>query len=150
MDISQLKIKLGEKFKGIEEADKIDLSGFIVPADQLHEIIVFLKEYEEGKFNYLFNLTCTDNGDSFTMLYYMESVEERANVVVKTNIDREKPVIPTVADLFPAAEYLEREVYDLFGVVFENHPDLRRLFLEDDFGYPLRKDFKDEINIIER
>jgi NADH:ubiquinone oxidoreductase subunit C len=57
-------------------------------------------------------------------------------------------VIGTVSDLWKAAEYFEREVFDLFGITFENHPDLRRLFLEDDWvGYPLRKDYKDAFTL---
>jgi len=64
--------------------------------------------------------------------------------------DRENPTIDSLTALYPTAEYFEREIVDLFGIRFNNHPNLKRLFLEDDYGYPLRKDFRDEINIIER
>ena len=64
--------------------------------------------------------------------------------------DRENPTIDSLTALYPTAEYFEREIFDLFGIRFNNHPNLKRLFLEDDYGYPLRKDFRDEINIIER
>ena len=60
------------------------------------------------------------------------------------------PGIDTVSDVWSSAEFHEREVYDLLGVQFTNHPDLRRLFLDDDWGFPLRKDYRDDINIIER
>jgi NADH:ubiquinone oxidoreductase subunit C len=70
-------------------------------------------------------------------------------VVVKSRVDnRESAVADTVSDLWKTAEYHEREVFDLFGISFNNHPDLRRLFLEDDYGYPLRKDFTDETRMI--
>ena len=63
--------------------------------------------------------------------------------------DREDPNLDTVCDIWPTAEFHEREVYDLFGIRFNNHPDLRRLLLTDDWeGYPLRKDYVDEINIV--
>ena len=73
-------------------------------------------------------------------------------IVLKTKTtDREFPNIDTVSDLWFAAVCLEREAYDLLGIVFNYHPDLRRLFLEEDWkGYPLRKDYVDEVNIVER
>jgi NADH:ubiquinone oxidoreductase subunit C len=70
-------------------------------------------------------------------------------VVIKVNLDREHPVIDTVSDIWRTAEFHEREVFELFGVVFSHHPDLRKLILPDDFeGFPLRKDFEDPINMI--
>jgi NADH:ubiquinone oxidoreductase subunit C len=71
------------------------------------------------------------------------------NIVVKVKLDREKPEVSTVCDIWRGAEMFEREVYDLFGVIFLEHPDLRRLLLTDDWvGYPLRKDYEDPINMI--
>jgi NADH:ubiquinone oxidoreductase subunit C len=65
------------------------------------------------------------------------------------NVDRANPEIETVCDIWRTAEFHEREVFEMFGVQFKNHPDLRRLILEDDFkGFPLRKDFEDPINMI--
>jgi NADH:ubiquinone oxidoreductase subunit C len=62
--------------------------------------------------------------------------------------DKAHPVVPTVSDLWKAAEFYEREVFDLFGIHFENHPDLRRIFLSDDWvGFPLRKDYKDTFTL---
>jgi NADH:ubiquinone oxidoreductase subunit C len=69
-------------------------------------------------------------------------------LVVKNRIDREIPEADTLSDIWKTAEYQEREVFDLFGIRFRNHPDLRRLFMEDDYGYPLRKDFTDESRMI--
>ena len=72
-------------------------------------------------------------------------------MVLKVKIsDRENPAVDTVSDIWKTAEFHEREVYDLFGIKFNNHPDLRRILLEEDWeGYPLRKDYKDEVNIVE-
>jgi NADH:ubiquinone oxidoreductase subunit C len=72
-------------------------------------------------------------------------------VTVETDVtDHDNPVIDTVSDIWITAQFQEREIYDLMGVKFANHPDLRRLFLEDGWGFPLRKDYKDDINFIER
>ena len=83
------------------------------------------------------------------MVYHLSDTTHRHNMVVKAKVDRTQPVIETVSDIWRTAEFHEREVFELFGVHFTNHPDLRKLILEDDFvGYPLRKDFEDSINMI--
>lgn len=99
--------------------------------------------------DYLFCLTCIDWKTHLTMVYHLSSTAHRNTVVVKANLDREHPVIDTVSDIWRTAEFHEREVFELFGVVFSHHPDLRKLILPDDFeGFPLRKDFEDPINMI--
>ena len=121
-----------------------------VPADNLHEAAEQLRNMEGKPFDYLINMTAADFVEKFTVYYHMESTKTHQMVVLKADIsDREKPEIETVSDIWATAEFFEREVFDLFGIRFKNHPDLRRLFLEDDYGYPLRKDFKDDVNIIE-
>ena len=83
------------------------------------------------------------------MVYHMTSTQHRHVIVIKSKLDRTTPQIETVSDIWRTAEFHDREVFDLFGVVFINHPDLRRLILTDDFeGYPLRKDFEDPVNMI--
>jgi len=100
-------------------------------------------------FNYLFCLTCVDWKTHLMMVYHLSSTEHRHTVVIKAKVDRTDAQIGTVSDIWRTAEFLEREVYELFGVTFVNHPDLRRLVLTDDFeGYPLRKDFDDPVNMI--
>lgn len=105
--------------------------------------------------DFLFCLTCIDwsatatGKTMMTMVYHVTSTVFRHTLVVKIKLDRNKPEIETVSDIWRTAEFHEREVYDLFGVVFRHHPDLRRLVLTDDFeGYPLRKDFEDPVNMI--
>jgi NADH:ubiquinone oxidoreductase subunit C len=122
----------------------------IVPADKLHEAAEQLRNFEGQPFDYLISMTAADFNDKFTVYYHMESTKAHNLVVLKADIaDRDKAEVETVADIWVTAEFFEREVFDLFGIRFKNHPDLRRLFLEDDYGFPLRKDFKDEVNIIE-
>jgi NADH-quinone oxidoreductase subunit C len=100
--------------------------------------------------DFLFNLTCVDYKTHLTMVYHLTATSNRnINIVLKANLDRNAPNIETLSSIWRTAEFLEREVFEMFGVVFANHPDLRKLILEDDFkGYPLRKDFEDPINMI--
>ncbi len=110
------------------------------------------KELRSGEglaFDFLFCLTAVDWKTHFTMVYHLTSTVHRHTVVVKVKLDRGQPVIPTVSDIWRTAEFHEREAYDLFGVEFTGHPDLRRLFMTDDWqGWPLRKDYEDPVNMI--
>lgn len=100
-------------------------------------------------FDYLFCLTCIDWKTHLTMVYHLTSTVHRHTVVIKAQLNRDNPHIGTVSDIWRTAEFHEREVFELFGVQFTDHPDLRRLILTDDFeGYPLRKDFEDPVNMI--
>ncbi|NOY35977.1 MAG: NADH-quinone oxidoreductase subunit C [Chlorobi bacterium] len=121
-----------------------------IPADKWHETAQILKSNDSIPFDYLISLTAVDYLTKFTVVYHLESTSTHDFIVVKTDVEnREDPQIDTVSDIWITAEFHEREVYDLFGIRFNHHPDLRRFFMEEDDGYPLRKDFKDEINIIE-
>lgn len=123
----------------------------IVPAESYFSLAEKLKSDPKIAFNYLITQTAVDFQTYMTVVCHLESTEFRHMVVLKANLtDRENPAIDSLTALYPTAEYFEREIFDLFGIRFNNHPNLKRLFLEDDYGYPLRKDFRDEINIIER
>jgi len=122
----------------------------VIPG-KIHELAKQLKENPETNFDYLFCQSGVDYGDSLGVVYHIESYKYKHSIVLKTKIaNRENPVIESVYDIWKAAEYNEREIYDLLGIKFRNHPDLRRFFLEDSWGYPLRKDYVDEVNIIEK
>jgi NADH-quinone oxidoreductase subunit C len=101
-------------------------------------------------FDYLFCLTCIDWKTHLTMVYHLSSVKHRHNIVIKSKLDRNNPEIETVAHIWRTADFHEREVYEMFGVNFLNHPDLRLLILPDGWEgkNPLRKDFEDPINMI--
>ncbi len=109
-----------------------------------------LKLGEKFLFDYLFCVSCVDWKTHLTMVYHLESLQLNQILVVKVKIaDRNNPTIDSVSSLWRTAELHEREAYDLFGVRFNNHPDLRRLFLTEDWvGWPLRKDYEDAINMI--
>lgn len=101
-------------------------------------------------FNYLFCLTCIDWKTHLTMVYHLTSTQYRHNLVVKAKLSRENPEIETVSSIWKTAEFHEREVYEMFGVNFLHHPDLRLLILPDGWEgkNPLRKDFEDPVNMI--
>ncbi len=122
-----------------------------IPAAELHAFMQAIKDDSNLEFDYMICLTGVDYPDFIQVVYHLQSVTHQHVLVVKVNTDgRETPSIDTVSDLWPAAEPHECEVYDLLGVRFNNHPDLRRLFLDDTWGYPLRKDFKDDTHIVSR
>ncbi|MFA6401728.1 MAG: NADH-quinone oxidoreductase subunit C [Salinivirgaceae bacterium] len=123
-----------------------------VAASEFHQVAKSLKENTETQFDFLSNQTGMDFKGELTLVCHLRSTTLKHSCVLKTIApNREKAELDTISDLWPAAEYFEREIFDLLGIRFTNHPDMRRLFLEDDFvGHPLRKDFIDTVNIIER
>jgi NADH:ubiquinone oxidoreductase subunit C len=123
----------------------------LVPREKLHEVALKLKESEDLAFDYLFCLSGADFPEYMTVIYHLESTKHRHLMVLRVNTaDRENPEVDTVCDIWRTAEFHEREVYDLLGVKFSNHPDLRRLLLWEGWGYPLRKDYVDEVRIVDR
>jgi NADH:ubiquinone oxidoreductase subunit C len=127
------------------------LMEIVVPAEKLFSLVEKLKSDKRTAFNYLVDHTAVDFTTHFTVVYHLESTDFRHLVVLKSLIaDRENPNVDSLTALYQTAEYFEREVFDLFGIRFNNHPNLKRFYMEDDYGYPLRKDFRDEVNIIER
>jgi len=147
----ELQAYLAGKFSNAEVKPGKQYIEILVQAADLHETAVQLKKVPELSFDYLICLTGVDYPESMQIVYHVESVKHRHVVVLKVNTtDRLDPRVDTVSDVWQTAKYHEREVYDLLGVKFNNHTDLRRLFLDDDYGFPLRKDFKDEVRIVER
>jgi len=121
----------------------------LVHSEKLKENISTLRFNENLEMDFLFCLTCIDWKTHFQLVYHLRSTQFAHILVVKTIVDREDPRIETVSDIWRTAEFHEREIYDLFGIRFLNHPDLRRLFMSDDWkGWPLRKDYEDPVNMI--
>ena len=144
-----LKSKLAEILPLISFEDGGEWLNLFVPPEELLPFVTQLRWTQGLDFDYLFCLTCVDWKTHFTMVYHFSSTLHRHNIVVKGKIDRINPEIETVSHIWRTAEMLEREVYDLFGVKFRHHPDLRRLIMPDDWvGWPLRKDFEDPVNMI--
>lgn len=108
--------------------------------------------YNELGFDYLICETGVDYADHMEVIYHLESTKKQEQLVVKVIIpDRQNAEIESVYSIWKSSEFHEREIYDLLGIRFTNHPDLRRIFLDDNWaGFPLRKDYVDPVNIVER
>lgn len=151
MDNNKLKEKVLSFLPDAECVESKEYLTVSVIPSKLHALAKQLKEDSETNFDYLFCLSGVDYGDSLGVVYHIESVKHRHSIVLKTSTpNKETPQLDSVYDLWKAAEYHEREVFDLLGIKFKNHPDLRRFFLDDSWGHPLRKDFVDEVNIIDK
>lgn len=115
----------------------------LVPQTIIHDVLRKLKE--DFGFTYFSDMVAADrftSEDRFEVIWNLVSLKDRTRIFVKTRCSEEHPVLPTTTDIWPAANWNEREAYDMFGIQFEGHPDLRRLFLPEDFQYfPLRKEF---------
>jgi NADH/F420H2 dehydrogenase subunit C len=122
-----------------------------VSSENVHALISELKNNSDTSFDYMFCQTGIDFPEHIEVLYHLRNTQNNSEIVIKARIeDRENPSIDSVFDLYKTADFHEREIFDLFGVNFNNHPDLRRILLDDDWeGYPLRKDYVDEVNIVE-
>ncbi|MEI8111231.1 MAG: NADH-quinone oxidoreductase subunit C [Chitinophagia bacterium] len=105
--------------------------------------------FNEQQLNFLFCVTCVDWKTHLTMVYHLRSTIADTTLVVKVQLNNDRPEIDTVSDIWRTAEFHEREAFEMFGVIFIGHPDLRKLILPDDFeGFPMRKSFEDPVNMI--
>jgi NADH:ubiquinone oxidoreductase subunit C len=121
----------------------------IVDGDKAYSILKALRENPETEFDYLFCQSGVDWKEYFYVVYHLTSKRHKHTVVLKAKItDRVNPQIESVAGIWKTAEMNELEIFDLFGIKFNNHPNLRRLFLDDTWGFPLRKDYTDDVNIV--
>ena len=149
MTREELQSRLPELSEGLTFIEGGEWLNMEVDAAGFKSLAKSLKSTAGFDFDYLFCLTCVDWKTHLTMVYHLTSTSHRHTVVVKVKLDRNKSEIETVCDIWRTAEFHEREVYELFGVNFLNHPDLRRLILPDEWdGFPLRKDYEDPINMI--
>jgi NADH-quinone oxidoreductase subunit C len=115
-----------------------------------HLLATKLRKEPTLLFDFLFCLTCIDWKTYLTMVYHLDSTKFRHNIVIKSKLTTVNPAIETVSDIWQTANFHEREVYEMFGVNFINHPDLRLLILPDGWEEkkPMLKDFEDPINMI--
>ena len=149
------KIQLGEFIKSIDqELDIKEGKQYVevtVPPSKLYSLARQLRDKKEAQFDFLFCLSGVDYGQYLGVVYHLRSTIYDHVVVLKTRTsDREHPQFDSVSDIWKTADFHEREAYDLLGIRFANHPDLRRLFLDNSWGYPLRKDYVDDINIVSK
>ncbi len=133
--------QLEEKFPGsIVESNPDHV---IVKSEVLLDALRFLKETAGLDFNYLNHVTAVDYYQYFEVIYQLSSLEHNHTTVVKARCyDRVNPSLPSVIGIWQGADFQEREIYDLMGINFKGHPNMKRIFLWEDFqGHPLRKDY---------
>ena len=137
----EIAAQLEEKFPGsIIESSQDCL---VVNGDSLLAAAAFLKDAPELDFAYLNYITAVDYYEYLEVVYQLTSLEHNHSLVLKTRCyERENPVLPSVVSLWQGADLQEREIYDLMGIRFEGHPNMKRIFLWEGFqGHPLRKDY---------
>ena len=147
-DLQNIINGLAENLEFSEEGS--EFLNVIVPKESLYDLCSQLKSKSDLDFDYAYCITGMDWGKELGVIYHLESTSLKHKIVVKVMTDdRENPTLDSVWDIWRTAEFHELEVYDFFGVKFNNHPGLRRLFLTPDWdGWPLRKDYVDEANMI--
>lgn len=138
--LSDVIEELKSKYTEIEVSEQGYLT---VPVDTLVRLMRDLKE--NYGFNFLSNVTAVDYLDYFESVYDVSVVGEPDMIHIKTRVDRHNPVVPSMVPIWGGAIWQEREVYDLMGITFKDHPDLRRILLDDKWqDHPLRKDYQYE------
>lgn len=140
------------KWPDVEVSDRNKIPEIKVSPSDLFQVAEFLRSNDICSFDFLVSQSGVDRMDSLEVVYHLRSTFTDEMLVIRTiTKDRENPVLESVSEIWKTAEFHEREIFDLFGIRFRNHPDLRRIFLDDDWtGYPLRKDYTDTVNIIEK
>ena len=137
----EVAVKIEQQFPASIVESNID--SLLVKSQDLFDVISFLKNTPEFQFNYLSCITAVDYFDYFEVVYYLVSMVHNHSIVIKTRCyGRENLAVPSIASLYQGANVQEREIYDLMGIKFEGHPNMKRIFLWDGFqGHPLRKDY---------
>ena len=137
-----LKGKFGDSVVELQ-SEGFNPAFVVVAPAAVREVSRFLKEDPALSFDSLMSLSGVDYKDKFAVAYHLYSIGHRHTIGMKVFLPRENPSLSTVDDVWPAANFQEREAYDLFGIVFEGSKDLRRILLPEDWeGHPLRKDYK--------
>ncbi|TDS12149.1 NADH-quinone oxidoreductase subunit C [Sphingobacterium paludis] len=152
--IKQIRDLLGDKF-GEESIIRLDEQALqptlVVNADYIEQIGFFLRDTEGCYFDFLSNISAVDYfpDNRFDVVYHLASIPYQTQVTLKIELENnrdvnELPEVDSVSAVWRTADWHEREAFDLMGIFFRNHPDLRRILLPDDWvGYPLRKDYED-------
>ena len=144
--LQDLEKKINSELNTKINSSKINHNQIYINIDSkdLIDVILFLKNNETTKFRQLIDITAVDfpqNDKRFKLVYLFLSHEYNTRLILDCYINEEE-IVPTTTKIYPAANWMEREVFDMYGIVFKDHPDLRRILTDYGFeGYPLRKDF---------
>lgn len=141
--LERIKSKLGDQIQDVNDfRDELTIR---VGKEHIVDICKFLKEDEDLCFDFLADLFGIDMNtaqDRFGVIYNLYSLKNKFRIRLKTYTQENDPKVPSVTGIWKTANWHEREVFDMFGIIFEGHPDLRRIYMPEDFQYyPLRKEF---------
>jgi len=141
--IDMLKARFGDELLAVDENS--DLLTLTVSGNSIHDFIKYLKEEEFLQFNFLTDLTGVHYPEqelALGVVYHMHNLRQNIRIRVKTFVPLDNPAVKTVTDLFSAANWMERETYDFFGILFEGHPNLKRILNVEYLDYfPMRKEY---------
>ena len=137
----EIASKLEQQFPGSIITANEDC--LVIKGESLLDIASFLKTTPDLNFDYLTSITSFDYGDYFEVAYHLTSIKHNHSLLVKVRChEQDNPTLPSVVGLWQGADFQEREIYDLMGINFDGHPNLKRIFLWEGFkGHPLRKDY---------
>ncbi len=140
---TKLKVHFGEEILELIENPPSD-SYILVKAQKIDEICQFLRDDDALHFDYLTLLSGLDLKENLGIVYHLFSMKHKHRLVVKTQVSKENPTLPTIERIWRTADWHEREAYDMFGIIFNGHHNLIRILCPYDWeGYPLRKDYKE-------
>ncbi|HWY10766.1 MAG TPA: NADH-quinone oxidoreductase subunit C [Bacteroidia bacterium] len=144
--LNKINQKLNDQFPGAVEKAELtyDFPVFYIHKDKIHEALAILKNEPEFDFHFLTDLTGIQSADEkqLGVVYHLHNMPKNYRVRVKTYFDINKPEIPTACDLWPGANWMERETFDFYGVKFKGHPNLKRILNVDEMDiFPLRKEY---------
>jgi NADH-quinone oxidoreductase subunit C len=143
--IAQLRAKFGETavLEGYINQPNDHLPTLIISREKWLEILSFFRNQPEQSFTYLQNASAIDYETHLEVVFHLFHLEKKEQIAIKTKLDRDQAFLPSASHLFAAANWNEREMFDLMGIEFTDHPDLKRILLPDSWvGHPLRKDYE--------
>ncbi len=143
-DTKRMTAELSERFPEMVEPEREGC--FLVSGEQLREVALYLRDRPDLPWDYLSSVTGVDYPGYFEVVYHLYSMAKQVGpLVLKVRAEKEDPVVPSLVSVWPGANFQEREVYDLMGIRFSAHPNLKRILLWEGYqGHPLRKDYQQE------
>lgn len=141
--LDKLKARFGDSV--LETSAYLGNETAVISKDQIVDVIRFLRDDPELQFNMMMDLAGADypgRAERFEVIYHLYSLQTKKRIRLKVRCGGDQPTVPSIHTLYKAADWFEREAYDLFGIHFEGHPNLKRILMFEEFeGHPLRKDY---------
>lgn len=141
--LDRLKEQFGSAL--LETSNYLGNETAVVEKDKIVDVIRFLRDTEGLEFNFMMDLAGADypeRKERFEVVYHLYSLKNKKRIRLKVRVTEDHPVVPSITSLYKAADWFEREAFDMYGIRFDGHPNLKRILTFDEFeGYPLRKDY---------